>query len=146
MGKLTDRDFAPSVDLNTLIHIVNTGDTSQSISGSSYKATLADLVPIFGEEDLVIQTTGTTISFDEWKVYNTASTPGTSNVTTITTDAKLGTIQKIYHNNTTTPTFFNGVTAWTLIGDGVYMTNILNIIYAEWCGNNRVEYWITQQQ
>jgi hypothetical protein len=146
MGKLTDRDFAPSVDLNTLIHIVNTGDTSQSAFGSSYKATLSDLVPIFGEVDAVIQTTGTTISFDKRKVYNTASTPGTSNVTTITTGAKLGTIQKIYHNNTIAPTFFNGVTPWTLIGDGVYMVNILNIIYAEWCGNGRIEYWITQQQ
>jgi hypothetical protein len=146
MGKLTDRDFAPSVDLNTLIHIVNTGDTSQSISGSSYKATLADLVPIFGEEDLVIQTTGTVISFDKRKIYNTATSPANTNITTITDEAKLGTIQKIYHNSATPPTFFNGVTEWTLIGDGIYMTNSLNIIYAEWCGNNRVEYWITQQQ
>jgi hypothetical protein len=129
MGKLTDRDLAPSVDLNTLIHIVNTGDTSQSIYGSSYKAPLRDLVPIFGEEDLVIQTTGTTISFDERKIYNTAPTPGTGDITTITTSAKLGTIQKIYHNSAITPTFFNGVTAWTLIGDGVYITNVLNIIY-----------------
>jgi hypothetical protein len=47
MGKLTDRGFAPLVDLNSLIHIVNTGDTSQSPAGSSYKAPLSDLSPLF---------------------------------------------------------------------------------------------------
>jgi hypothetical protein len=146
MGKLTDRDFAPSVDLNTLIHIVNTGDTTQSMSGSSYKATLEDLVPIFGEQDLVIQTSGTLISFDKRKIYNTAASPANTNITTITDEAKLGTIQKIYHNSATAPTFFNGSTEWTLIGEGVYIPDILNIIYAEWCGNGRIEYWITQEQ
>jgi hypothetical protein len=143
MGKLTDRDFAPNVDLNSLIHIVNTGDTTQSPSGSSYKTTLGDLVPIFGEDDLVIQTTGTTISFEKRKIYNTALTPANTNIIAITDEAKLGVIQKIYHNHTTPPTL-TGAT-WVLLGDGVYMINSLNIIYAEWCNNNRVEYWITQQ-
>jgi hypothetical protein len=47
MGKLTDRGLAPFVNLNTLIHIVNTGDTSQSPDGSSYKAPLSDLSSLF---------------------------------------------------------------------------------------------------
>jgi hypothetical protein len=47
MGKLTDRGFAPFVNLNSLIHIVNTGDTSQSPDGSSYKASLSDLSTLF---------------------------------------------------------------------------------------------------
>ena len=45
--KLTTIDFAPYVNLNSLIHIVNTGDTIQSPDGSSYKAPLSDLTAIF---------------------------------------------------------------------------------------------------
>jgi hypothetical protein len=143
MGKLTDRDFAPNVDLDSLIHIVNTGDTTQSPSGSSYKTKLGDLVPIFVEDDSVIQTTGTLISFDKRKIYNTATSPGTTPITIDVTDAKLGVIQKIYHN---TSSWILPPATWVIIGEGVYIPNVLNIIYAEWCGNNRVEYWITQQQ
>jgi hypothetical protein len=46
--KLTSIDNAPYVNLNSLIHIVNTGDTTQSPDGSSYKAPLSDLSPLFG--------------------------------------------------------------------------------------------------
>jgi hypothetical protein len=46
--KLTTIDNAPYVNLNSLIHIVNTGDTTQSPDGSSYKAPLSDLSPLFG--------------------------------------------------------------------------------------------------
>lgn len=48
MAFLTDQDPATGVTLNDLIHIVVTGDTSQSNpAGSSYKATLSQLVPLF---------------------------------------------------------------------------------------------------
>lgn len=49
MAKLTSRGLAEAsaITLNTLIHIVTTGDTSQSPDGSSYKATLEQLTPIF---------------------------------------------------------------------------------------------------
>jgi hypothetical protein len=47
MGKLTDRSLAPYVNLNSLIHVVNTGDFSQSPDGSSYKAPLSLLSPLF---------------------------------------------------------------------------------------------------
>jgi hypothetical protein len=48
--KLTSIDFAPFVNFNSLIHIVNTGDTSQSPDGSSYKAPLSDIVPLIGNQ------------------------------------------------------------------------------------------------
>lgn len=48
MGKLTDRSFAPYVNLNSLIHIVNTGDTTQSPQGSSYKVALQDITTLLG--------------------------------------------------------------------------------------------------
>ena len=45
--RLTDRTLAPYVDKDSLIHIVNTGDTTQYSGGSSYKTTLENLIPIF---------------------------------------------------------------------------------------------------
>jgi hypothetical protein len=33
---------------------------------------------------------------------------------------------------------------WVLVGGGIYVPGVLNIIYAEWCGGTRVEYWVTQ--
>ena len=45
--RLTDRTFNPSaVTLNDLIHIVVTGDTSQSPEGSSYKTTIGDVAHV----------------------------------------------------------------------------------------------------
>lgn len=49
-----------------------------------------------------------------------------------------GIIQKIYHQDTTTPTFPAG---WVLL-NGIYSTTLLNIIYAEYVSATRVEYWI----
>ena len=85
------------------------------------------------------QTTGTVIAFNEPLIYNTSSAPGTGNITNSLTDAKLGIVQKIYHNDGSSPTVPAG---WVLIGSGTYTTSALNIIYAEWCGGTRVEYWI----
>jgi hypothetical protein len=59
MAKLTEKTFATAVTLNSLIHIVNTGDTSQSAYGSSYKASLSQLVPLFGSNPDVTVTGGT---------------------------------------------------------------------------------------
>jgi hypothetical protein len=47
MSRLTSRSLASGASLNDLIHIVITGDTSQSAQGSSYKATLSQLQPLF---------------------------------------------------------------------------------------------------
>lgn len=49
MAKLTDKTLAQSTAITptTLIHIVTTGDTSQSQSGSSYKAELQQLTSVF---------------------------------------------------------------------------------------------------
>ena len=38
MSRLTSRSLASGASLNDLIHIVITGDTSQSAQGSSYKS------------------------------------------------------------------------------------------------------------
>jgi hypothetical protein len=46
--KLTDRDLASGVTLTDLVHIVITGDTSQSSAGSSYKATIQQISDVIG--------------------------------------------------------------------------------------------------
>lgn len=87
------------------------------------------------------QTTGSLISFDTNKIYNTSTSPSSANITNDLTDAKLGIVQKIYHNYTSEPTYPAG---WVPVSPVPYAPNQLNIIYAEWAGGSRVEYWITQ--
>jgi hypothetical protein len=47
MSRLTDRTFTTGVSTTDLIHIVVTGDTSQSSDGSSYKATIQQVLNLF---------------------------------------------------------------------------------------------------
>lgn len=88
-----------------------------------------------------VATTGVDIFFVTPQIYNTSFSPATANITNNLTGANLGIIQKIYHNHSVAPTVPGG---WVLIG-GEYKISELNIIYAEWCGSSRVEYWITQE-
>jgi hypothetical protein len=87
------------------------------------------------------QTTGLNINYTNQKIYNTAVSPGTGNITENLLDAKLGIVQKIYHNSLIAP---STPSTWVLIGAGFYVPGTLNIIYAEWNSSTRVEYWITQ--
>ena len=70
MATLTSRTLATGLTLSDLIHIVITGDTSQSPNGSSYKATLSQFVPLF---------TGSTNTFVTGGTYN--NTTGTATFT-----------------------------------------------------------------
>lgn len=88
-------------------------------------------------------TTTDDVTFDRRIVYNSSSSPATGDITEDDTGAKMGIIQKIYHNDTVEP---NYPATWVLIGDGVYFPNDLNIIYAEYAGSGRTEFWITQEQ
>jgi hypothetical protein len=81
----------------------------------------------------------TTILFDKLRVYNTRLSPLTGNLTADLTDSKLGMVQKIYHNDSITPTLSGG--NWNLLS-GTYTPSALNIIYAEWVTSSEIEYWI----
>jgi hypothetical protein len=87
--------------------------------------------------------TTTTIDFTGQTIYYNAASPATGNITNNLTNAKLGVIQKIYHNDVSEPAYPAG---WVLLGDAIYFTSTLNIIYAEWAGGSRVEYWYVQEQ
>jgi len=88
-----------------------------------------------------IAKTGVAISFTESEIYNTSAAAGTGNITNDLTNAQLGIVQKLYHQEGSAPTVPAG---WVLMGSGTYSTSALNVIYAEWCGGTRVEYWIVQ--
>ncbi len=88
-----------------------------------------------------VANTGVLVSFTENEIYNTSASAGTGNITNDLTGAQLGIVQKIYHQEGSAPTVPAG---WVLMGSGTYSTTALNVIYAEWCGGTRVEYWIVQ--
>ena len=100
-----------------------------------------------GDQDLstyqtyTTATTGSVISFIVPQVYNSVASPSSSNITDSLTSAKIGLVQKIYHNHTVAPTFPAG---WVKMGTATYTTSTLNVIFAEWVSSTRVEYWITK--
>lgn len=101
MATLTSRTLATGASLNDLIHIVITGDTSQSASGSSYKASLSQLVPLFGGSPDVYLTGGTAVSSGGTITF-TNSTGGTFTVSGLTTPFTGGSgncITSFYTNN-----------------------------------------------
>ena len=129
-----DADVVPITD--------SAGTTTKKLSWSNLKSTLlAYFDTIFPRATSA--TTGSVISFNVPVVWNTPASPSASNLTDDLTNAKIGYIQKIYHNKATAPTVPAG---WVLIGTGTYTTSTLNIIFAEWVSSTRVEYWITKPQ
>lgn len=96
---------------------------------------------IDARQNLATATTGAVISFATPQIYNTVASPATGNITNNLTGAKIGTVQKVYHQSGSAPTVPAG---WVKLGSGTYSTTLLNIIYCEWVSGSRVEYWITQ--
>lgn len=114
-------------------------DLNRRSAQSNATAPVYTISDIRASVEPAIQTTGTEISFTKTEIYNTSSAPATGNITNDLTGAQLGIVQKIYHNDGTGPTVPAG---WVLIGSGTYTTSALNLIFAEWAGGTRVEYWI----
>jgi hypothetical protein len=86
-------------------------------------------------------TTGGTVAFATPQIYNTRVAAATGNITGDYTNAIIGVVQKIYHNDSVTPTFPG---TWVKLGSGVYIPSTLNIIYVEWTSSNIAEYWIVK--
>jgi len=108
-----------------------------------YGANFYLVAPVISVDDefYAIADTGAVISFESTKIYNSVASPETGNITDDLADAKIGAVQKIYHNHSIAPAFPAG---WVKIGTGTYATSTLNIIYCEWVSGTRVEYWIVQ--
>jgi hypothetical protein len=106
--------------------------------------TKAQLDTAVSDASLLAETvtaTGAVIDFTASKVFNSPASPSTANITDNLTGAKIGIVQKIYHNHSVAPTVPAG---WVLLGSGTYTISTLNIIFAEWVSSTRVEYWIVQ--
>lgn len=103
--------------------------------------TIADDTDLATKVNKTAATSGSVISFATPQVYNTNSAPSSSNITDSMTSAAIGNVQKIYSNKSVEPTYPAG---WVKVGPGAYTVSALNIIYAEWTGSTRVEYWIVQ--
>jgi hypothetical protein len=143
-----------SADWELFVEKGNTGDQGiqgiqgiQGVSGTYIGETPpenTDLLWIDTSEGLgynTITTTGigTIIDFVNPKIFNSAISPGTTNITNDLINAQIGVVQKIYHQNSAEPTY---PANWVKLGDVEYASNELNIIYAEWCSNDRIEYWM----
>jgi len=124
---------------------VGIASSQDLVERGSYQTNSARTIYTYADLKLgsqsAVANTGVVISFTEAEVYNTSSAVGTGNITNDLTDAQLGIVQKIYHQEGTEPQTPAG---WVLMGSGTYSTTALNVIYAEWCGGTRVEYWIVQ--
>lgn len=115
--------------------------TKDSNYNGNYQPTLIQFEDLEKQLTGAIPEKGLEISFDKQKIYNTYLAPGNANITNDLTGATLGITQKIYHNSVIAPSMPAG---WVLVGGGIYVPGVLNIINAEWCGDSRVEYWVTQ--
>lgn len=99
------------------------------------------ILTVTNSSNSAVATTGAVISFATPQIYNSIASPSSSNLTDNLSGARIGIVQKIYHNAGTAPTVPAG---WVRRGTGTYVTSTLNIIYAEWSVGTTVEYWITQ--
>jgi hypothetical protein len=124
------------------------GSNETTIANGAVSAAKTDsgVQASLGKADTALQPatadTGAVIDFVTSKVFNSPASPSTANITDNLTGAKIGTVQKIYHNHSVAPTVPAG---WVLLGSGTYQTSELNIIFAEWVGSSRVEFWIIQE-
>jgi hypothetical protein len=125
MALLTSRDMAQSsaITPTTLIHIVTTADTTQSVYGSSYKAELQQLKDIFGSNPDVTVTGGTyNPSTGEVTFYN--NTGGTFNVSGFVTGFTDSYVSGgTYSSGTAT---FTNTTGGTFTVTGFNESNIYN--------------------
>lgn len=111
------------------------GLTANTISGGTYVGDGSQL-------NVANPSTGTTITFTAGTIYNSPTSAATGNISADTTNAKIGIVQKIYHNDSVAPTF--NPSGWIKLGIGIYTTSTLNVIYAEWVSGSRIEYWIVK--
>jgi hypothetical protein len=124
MAFLTDRTLATGVTPNDLIHIVVTGDTSQNSAGSSFKATMGQVLDLINPTTI----TGGTYNPITGDITFTNSSGGTFVVTGLVTGYTNTAVTAFTYNNSNSFTIFendgstysasiNVVTGLTINGD-----------------------------
>jgi hypothetical protein len=102
MAFLTDRTLATGVTSNDLIHIVVTGDTSQNPAGSSFKATMGQVLDLINPTTI----TGGTYNPITGDITFTNSSGGTFVVTGLVTGYTNTTVTAFTYNNSNSFTIF----------------------------------------
>jgi hypothetical protein len=120
------------LDVNTVTFPFQTVDFSSELSAGNWKIIYPEIATSS------TQKTGTEISFTSIDIYGKFSSPGTSNIKVDLIDAKLGIVQKMYHQSGVEPEYPEGFVKL----NGTYSTTLKNIIYFEFSEDERVEYWI----
>jgi len=144
--------FSGSVSLGSIVSLGTTGATGNDgpigptgATGPNITSSQSNNQIILGSDGYLwmgsLTASSIVIAFTNSTIYNSSTSPGTSSITENLTGAKIGIVQKIYHQWTTAPSF---PVNWTKLGTGVYSTASMNRIYAEWVGGTSSEYWIVQ--
>jgi hypothetical protein len=102
MAFLTDRTLATGVTSNDLIHIVVTGDTSQNPAGSSFKATMGQVLDLINPTTI----TGGTYNPITGDITFTNSSGGTFVVTGLVTGYTNTAVTAFTYNNSNSFTIF----------------------------------------
>jgi len=116
MSRLTDRTYITGITSTDLIHVVVTGDTSQSADGSSYKATIQQLATALGSPGF----SGGTVPYDTY--FSTNLSANTFYATTYLNLPKLPYLPLSGGTVTGDTIFTSGLTANTF-----YATTYLNL-------------------
>lgn len=85
-----------------------------------------------------VATEGAEVKFDAARHYGSFAAPITSAITDSNTRARVGIVQKVYHQaaSLTVPG------TWVKVGAGTYAANEVNLIYVEFETTGRKIYWI----
>jgi len=102
MAFLTDRTLVTGVTITDLIHIVVTGDTSQNPAGSSFKATMGQVLDLINPTTI----TGGTYNPITGDITFTNSSGGTFVVTGLVTGYTNTTVTAFTYNNSNSFTIF----------------------------------------
>lgn len=95
-----------------------------------------------GKQVWTVQAQEFPVDFTAPRVWGTRGTPMTGEITQDLMGARLGVVQKVYHQDSVEPTY---PADWEPMGDAVYIPGELNVLYCESVGSGVVEYWITQE-
>lgn len=94
-------------------------------------------------ENVVLQTTGTDLTFSRDRNYGTVASPETGNITADVTGARLGVTNVIIHNHSSEPTFDSKFKK--LSGSGDYSTGEINYIMCQYINSTEIVYTISQR-
>ena len=116
--------------------------TGDSVTASN----VGSVVTVDVIETSVTEVVSNTVDFTSRKIYGVYNSPVSGTMSANLVGAKKGIIQKIYHDDSIGTLTFDPGATWILVGDGVYFNGEYNVIYAEWIGGTKIEYWILQEQ